>query len=1486
MPHSPNTNTQDRSGNTTIHVNQGENKGTINVYSNCNLNITNITNPNGSQHAFVSLIEIEISDSDLKPIDNESSLSLASLLNVYFAPLKSYKSLTHQLYGLKLIEKTGDVNYPLWQIRLAYLATTQWHLKFKQALAAAERPHTVLQPEENLTPELAVARVLQHINQHPKESLRDYSGCKLSLQALFNLLAETTGPNQAIGLANALSLLITLGLRDRDEHTQREQILFLLKGEPVKLKAPNTDWVTTELKFNPHRVIRELMFIDFRYSCWTGLDLDGLKLSGADFTGAFFVGSQNLTEVRYACFHRVNAKRLTFKENADCTGSHWHNVNLSEAQGKAIIFEWSCFNYVTLNRATFHDAKTKALYKGEKNKGNFITALKHTLPEKEHSFRKPNKHTDSKRPLPDNVMQYAQHRAQWGLIQMHIKRWPQAIDHLTFAIGIFNHLPWLLHLGVAYAAYGTFLQNSELQDETLASQQYEKGIQSLFTAWALDSETVTSLYRTSPTINEKMLGIQDWKRLFTAFTLEHHQQYYTSLCNASSHTDDNPDEKNNTQCVEYLNFVKTLWPNNTELYNKLLNIPNTVGYRQSERIAYETLEKAICELANAATSHANKDTKLAQFRTTPQSETPNLAASLKTVYQDIPLSLHPDVIATLLDKEGRLRPLVSSAKKAMHEGIKSRHDVMRLCHRGYDIHIKAYPNFPAMDYAIDILNRRLIGHGSVPSTLAALVIEQPGKKPLRYPVLISLTEQGENLQTVLKHNEDELLATLDREAYTDLCLTELLKHPGDGFSRNYVVTTKTHSAGKTIKRLVSVDNDQMFVYPIVYGWFHQKIVQEKSIIYALPPFASHPMNPQALKRFASLNTDLILEKWLDSAGEMSDKYTSNTLFSKKEQKDLFENKDNKNNPITFALLFRKGVIAELAMNARYLRELANAWPEDKKSHYPRELLDRLNTRLCKLYDDARQLNKTEMTFFKATKAHESVTSRQALHAAGLKDIKTQEELGKWGQYKPSLAQQEIHLMHRHYEEKLMEEGHVNIRSEDTLGVYIDIGFPVIQDTTKKQINEKKALVEKRRQREIIKLLRDSKWVFKRLNLAGCVELTTEDLKTILKYSDTTLETLNITHCRQITNQALGILASFHSLRVIKASYTSITDVPRGGIFSFNQLLYFPQLNTLHLSGCGYQDINTPFIGLTHLALNTPELKVLKINNNPSLHSVELPHSIKLTHLNLEKAEQLEKLNLHKEAPLETLNLAGCKQITEEQLTFNSRLLSTLDLEGCRQLAQGNFRKRHPSLFTALPWQHYTISFVEKLSTTLQEALTTKGEATKWNSLPIQIRVATHDTLHKWGKFGQKIIPALISALKDKERDVHNSAAKALAQCAQHHKDSVIPALLTALKDYDPNIRSAAKALAQCAQHHKDSVIPTLLTALKDNNWHVRDSAAKALEQCHEHLSNHLDSVIPALLTALKDNQEHVRYSTAQALAQCHEHLSNHLDSVIPALLTP
>ena len=1449
--------------------------------------------PTPSESTSRRIIPMRLPGIDITPSYELASLSLADLLHLYFNPLDNYTAIAKTLFGTTSSTHHFECHYPLWLARMAYLNTNHWKEHLIHQLQDEEE---LFKSKDNKPVTLSIARVLLQCSNNKKENLSSYSKDKNDLKLLINALQNNPQTHES---AFAMSLLLTLCLRDTNPDLRQSATKFLqgrknitfefnqsVKSQPsLHLSQSQDD------KLQDTIGLRNKVFINLRHTCWDDLNLDTIDFSGVDLTGSHFELSKELTKARYTCFHHVDAKRLTFKEDADCTGSHWHDANLLRAKGNTIIFDWGCFNLVTAVEGEFLDAKTKALYNGEQNKGKFFNTLEHVLPEKEHAFETPNQHIQSKQPVPDHNMQYAQHRAQWGFAQLHVKHWPQSIEHLTIAVDIFKHEPWLLHLGMAYAAYGASLQDSGSQDETLANQQYKKGLQWLLEAWTMSPDTVSSLQTTSPTINEKILSIQDWKKLLTAFTQEHHQHYYTSLCNASAHTDDNPDRENNAQCVEYLNFVKALWPNDTELYNTLLNIPNPYGYRQSERIAYETLEKAIFELANAAATCASKNPKLYRFRTRPQKRTPNLTASLKTVYQDNPLSLHPDVIATLLDKKGRIRPLVSSAKKAMQQGIKSRHDVMRLCHRGFDIHIKAYPNFPAMDYAIDILNRRLIGHGSVPSTMAALVIEQPGKKSLRYPVLISLTEPGENLQTVLKCNEKKLLETLDSEAYTDLCLTELLKHPGDGLSRNYIVSTKTNVAGKPARQLVSVDNDQMFVHPIVKkGLTKKKVIQEKSIIYALPPFASCPMNQQALKRFASLDTDSILEKWLDTAGRMSDKYTSNALFSKEEQEALFENKDNKNNPITLALLFNKGVIAELAMNARYLRELAKDWTEYKESHYPRELLDRLNTRLCKIYDDAhsrvKSKTKTENIFLNATHAHESVSSRKNLHATGFKDIKTLEELDKWGKYKPSFARQEIYLMRRYPVDKLIDkskqEGHFEIQNKE-LGVYINIDFTALQDTSKEQLNDEEILEKRQRQQEIIKLLIVSRWAFKHLSLAGCEELNTGDLKTILKYSRTTLETLNITQCRQITHQALRQLASFHTLRKIHASGTAITIVSR----SYQKPLSFPNLKAFHLAGCLIEKSKQIEPALNRVYLEAPKLKELKLNDNQQLQIVKV-NSANLKTVNLKEAKQLTHLELMSNQ-LEELNLINCSLLTDANLTVNSQKLQSLSLEQCVKLKHWEFRQTYPSLFTALLWQHYTESFVEKLSTTLDEALTSKGERTNWDKLPIQTHETLHGRLYEWGKFGQDVIPALLIALKDNDYEVRQAAAQALAQCHAllgPFLKSVIPELLIALKDNDYEVRLAtAQTLAQCHAllgPFLQSVIPELLIALNDNYYDVRQAAAQALGQCAEHDPN---TVIPELLIALKDKEDidswKVRQAAAQALGQCHALLGSFINSVIP-----
>ena len=1547
----------------------------------------------------IRIVPMRLPGIDVTPRYELATLSLANLLHQYFNPLDNYTDIAKTLFGTAPLTHHFECHYPLWLARIAYLNTTKWKEHVKHQLQNEEK---LFKSKNNKSVTLSIARVLLQCSDNKKENLSSYSRDKKDLKLLINTLRNNPQTHES---AFAMSLLLTLCLRDTNLDLRQSATKFLQGGKNITFEfnqfiesqPPLQLCQSQDDKSQDTITLRNKVFIDLRHTCWDDLNLETIDFSGTNLTNSTLKKSTQLSKARYTCFHHVDAKQLTFKEGADCTGSHWHDVNLSEAKGNSVIFEWGCLSRVTAINTTFLNAKTKALYKGKKNKGKFIETLKYISPEEEHSFETSNKNTHAKQP-PPHVMKYAQHRAQWGLSQMIVLHLLQATEHLSLAINNFIHLLWLLHLSMAHVDYGAYFeresrcQTNKLgkrsKDKASANQQYKKGLQWLLKAWTLNPKIISSLQPTSPTINEKMLGIQNWKKLFTAFTLKHHQHYYTSLCDTSSHTNDNPDEYKNLKCIEYLNFVEALWPNDTELYNTLLNIPNTVGYRQSERIAYETLAASIQRLCRSPQSEditSHHTVEVNQDKALPCIEIRCHSVGNQRLLPSIVQEL---VEHKLLDiNTGEFKPPQKKKTKQQTENIKSQHRVIRIdCdahgiylssepdvprHAGtlgpgyVSLHLKIHPDLPMMDYTTDIFNRRLIGHGSPANEFVVLTVIQAAKdnQPAyskRYPVLISQTVEGMNLKHVLA-NHPEQIEYLDNKSTSEFFIAEVLKHPGDGFSRNYVIKQQS----PTTTQIVSVDNSQMFVEPIAKTSAHSrqkhKELQERSIIYCLPSIMQKPLNKRALNTITAIrDVTKLLTAWLKTVAAREAHYTA---FLTKEDIKQWNAQRKKNNPFIPHALFRTGAISLLAMQLRYLQSLFRFREQRSKKIIikPTLVMNKLNPRVLKYYTtinkkSGHQALTREAAFKKATGAIQSMSSSEATRAI-LGDVPDRASIQQqFNQLKETAkmsslvhkAQDELNYLGEQLLADLKGKQAFNITDKGDWELRVDFQPP------REKLSKKRSSVRRRKhahkadtnhkantqpvtaklqnltlgQKEWLNTLLVKRATFKTLVLSHCIGLDDPTLVGLIRNSQR-LAYLDITGCQQITQESLRELANHcKELRILKASRTGIVDATREtGLFQSSRLLHFPKLNKLHLSDCAQKKASRPIIRLTRIALDAPELETLKSNNNASLRSVELPNAIHLTDLNLENNAQLAQLKIPAKAKLIILNIAGCELLTEEQITFDSRLLTTLHIEKRSLLAHGDFRQQYPSLFTALSWPHYTESFVETLSTTLREALTTKGETIQWNQLPIKTRETLHGALYAWGKTGQSIIPALLNALKDKEGegDVRQSAALALAQCHEHfsehvdsvipallnalkdkkgdvrdstalaltqchehfsgHIDSVIPAFLTALMDKKKNIRdNASQALAQCAQHHQDSVIPMLLIALKDKDENVRKSAALALAKCHKYLSRPFDSVIPALINTLKDNNEDVRNRAALALAKCHEHFSGYIDFVIPPLL--
>ncbi|MBY0544034.1 MAG: hypothetical protein K2Q14_00615, partial [Gammaproteobacteria bacterium] len=200
-----------------------------------------------------------------------------------------------------------------------------------------------------------------------------------------------------------------------------------------------------------------------------------------------------------------------------------------------------------------------------------------------------------------------------------------------------------------------------------------------------------------------------------------------------------------------------------------------VGFRAFEKVKAEQLHEQLSLLPRFGESSS------------PAATASSLQVTCWTSQGKV-LSLSSQAIMSLIEpKSGHLKhssmlPRPSSSAYAYRR-------VTRLTdEKALDIYLKEHPDFPMMAYAVDLLGQRICGHGTTPSELVVFQVvgKKTGQRHCTYPVLVSLTVPGKTLETVFRE-EAYAQYPLDPQALSDMFMLELLKHPGDGFARNYVV---------------------------------------------------------------------------------------------------------------------------------------------------------------------------------------------------------------------------------------------------------------------------------------------------------------------------------------------------------------------------------------------------------------------------------------------------------------------------------------------------------------------------------------------------------------------------------------------------------------------------------------------------------------------------------------------------------------------------
>lgn len=498
-----------------------------------------------------------------------------------------------------------------------------------------------------------------------------------------------------------------------------------------------------------------------------------------------------------------------------------------------------------------------------------------------------------------------------------------------------------------------------------------------------------------------------------------------------------------------------------------------------------------------------------------------------------------------------------------------------------DIYLKEHPNFPIMAYASHALTMRLCGHGSAVNTLVLIEVEweDAKKTTLCYPILVSLTVPGENLEKAFSDKSYQT-KPINLERLSQLFIAEMVKHQGDGFARNYVLTSSTTDNRSSI---VCVDLEQMFVR----SWSapEQRVaeLQEVNIIYCLPEFQTDgalagPLSHQALTFFAEMNIESLLSAWLEEVERQDTHYK--TLLG--DYADKFRNERPKKHPFTSEMFFAKGVVGRLALELRIIKIFCRKAITENFSIEPKFLLQQSNgRRLAEAYFPSASSPPMELL--------QQLSNRNT--TVSNSDYEKQYS----GEIKPLTKQDKKRLS--------IEEA-----KNEIAGYYCDFGQSSDMDLPSTYLGKDALVVlldysqvPLEQQKELFDRHLGPQRTFEQLYIKHCDVLDDNLLMQLLNNSKDSLTVLSLPKNSQLTEKTLIYLAEyFPKLRVLVANEIGIEKGmpprPKNMRPLPNRYIEFKSLRVLCVNRCQQLQV---------LYLKSDDLEHLEAANNPQLFGVEI-----------------------------------------------------------------------------------------------------------------------------------------------------------------------------------------------------------------------------------------------------------------------------------------
>ena len=858
------------------------------------------------------------------------------------------------------------------------------------------------------------------------------------------------------------------------------------------------------------------------------------------------------------------------------------------------------------------------------------------------------------------------------------------------------------------------------------------------------------------------------------------------------------------------------------LIERLLEMPRADGVRQSERVAYDTLNARIKAVTTS----------------TPQAHPEGITVTL-TLPDGSQRYLAPDAIDTLIERQ-------TGDLKRNRQG---KHHVFAY----QNLVFKQKPDHPGMSSAIDLLTRRIVGHGTPANRLVCCHFDDPKHGiDKTYSLLVSSEVPGETLQSWEKSHPNQTLP-ISADTFTELLLMTVLTLPGDGALRNFVLallpdgTVYPHS----------VDNAQMWVEPMVRGgllrW--KKLVQLRSAILCLPQMRTLALSERVLRWIVQLNTLAIVNRWLQDVAVMDRQYAA--LFSKLLQEQLY--KENKNDPAVCGVLFPEGGIIRLVLTIdMLLKPVFEHALQRKQLLYATEVLRYVHLQLATRYQSV--LNKTRLSLSGryqeiSNHAQVSVTSGDALRAS-LGELPTFETVASRERFSPQQARQELQALVF----KSLEQDTVVTRVSKAGLATVRIDFSTVVRPDGQPDTHRQRLILA----YLLELLPSLK--LQSLALPHCVCLDDPALAVLLSKAKT-LVTLDLRSCPKLTHRSVEMIA--RCCRQLETLYLSNNSSIQKFCISpglgSDRAITFPALRTLHISNCEQ---------LCRVWLTAPELAEFKGSRLHHLKEIHLncPHLVRLDiHGNPMLPENFDYLMLSPQ--LQYVNVSGCVAYSLAQMKSNL-LRSIKDNRFTMKLADTACDRYFKGVSSAVFTACVSDSFFVKQRERLIEIIDALGNDAFPSILHmLAARTDCGDFLLRLLRTVEKLCVGMIEM-----RDKNGYTALHIAVECQTDP-SVCLALLKALGDRAADViaqrtSSGSTVLRLAVRHQTDpSVCLALLKALGDraadviarsvsDGWTVLHLAA----QCQTD-----PSVCLALLKALGDRAaEVIAYPTGDGWTVLHQ----------------